>query len=113
MRHVVRQWSKALIGVTFCSAAAIMVSLLAAEQPWRFIIPVGFVAVTVLLAVRFGLAAGILGSAMAAMIFAYAFPPVGSLRVASEAERANLAWMLLGSVAISFLLVPPSAHHRK
>lgn len=95
------------IGVLLSAAAALAASLLFAEQPWRVFVPLAFVAVLVVIASRYGRAVAIIGSALTALIFAhFLFTPLGSLRVESTAAKTNLAWMILASVAVSYLLFP-------
>jgi K+-sensing histidine kinase KdpD len=70
-------------------------------------VPFLFAAVLVLLASRFGAMVSVLGSFVAAMIFALMlFSPMHSLHVENEAERATLAWMILLAVSASYLLFP-------
>jgi K+-sensing histidine kinase KdpD len=58
-----------------------------------------------LVATRCGVAAGVLGSILAALIFAYfLYQPIGSVTVTSKEAREKLAWMLLGGLVLSFLL---------
>jgi len=95
------------MGVLVTAAAAMIASLLFAAQPWRVFVPLAFVVVLVMIASRYGLAVAIIGSALTAVIFAhFLFSPLGSLRVESSAARTNLAWMILASVAVSYLLFP-------
>lgn len=111
----VLNWSKPVIGILLCAAVAVLAATLTSSHPWRVFVPAGFVVIVVLLSFRYGVVVSIFGSIAAAVAFAYFYPPFGSLRVADTGERANLAWMLLGSIVISYLLVPPSTSrpHRK
>ncbi len=96
-------------GVCLCAVTALVAATVAAHHPWRVFVPLGFVLFIVLLAARYGLPASVLGAAVAALIFAYfLFPPLGSLRVADNLERANLAWMVLAGIVIPFLLLAPA-----
>jgi len=70
-------------------------------------IPFVFAGVLILLSWRFGALVSVIGSIFALFIFAYTFRPVHMLKVDSEIARANLAWMVLLSVAGSYLLFPP------
>lgn len=97
-----------LVGGLLCAVAALGASLLAAGHPWEVCVPLVFSAVVLLTAVRFGARAGIAGTLLAAVIFAvFLFKPLGNLRVASETARANLVWMLLVGIVLSFLFAPP------
>lgn len=95
------------IGTLLSAALAVLVSMLFARSTWRGVLPLAFVAVLILLSRRFGVAVSVTGSITAAIIFSLMlFTPLGSAAVESEAARTNLGWMVLGSVAISYLLYP-------
>lgn len=117
MKRVFLQCSRPVLGVLLCSAAAVGAAAGVAHRPWRVFVPFVFVVIIVLLATRYGMAVSVLGSAATALIFAYfLFPPLRSFRVDDSVARANLAWMLLGSIALSFLLLDPKNSdkiHRK
>lgn len=88
--------------------------MLGAGRPWGATIPLIFIAILLVIAEIFGMRAGILGTIIAALIFAaFLFTPLGSLRVSSDTARANLGWMLLGGLAFSLLFAPPTSgiHH--
>jgi K+-sensing histidine kinase KdpD len=54
--------------------------------------------------------AGILGTVLAALVFAvFLLPPRGTLHVANDVAKSNLAWMLLIGIAFSFLFAPPTS----
>jgi K+-sensing histidine kinase KdpD len=60
------------------------------------------------------LAVAVVGSPLAALIFAYfLFPPLNSFHVANEAARVNLGWMVLAGIVISYLVVPQDPSARK
>lgn len=82
---------------------------------WRTLVPLAFTIVLLLIAVLFGSRAGILGTVLAATIFAaFLFQPLGNLSVMDSSARSNLAWMLLIGVSFSFLFAPPtSGLHRQ
>ncbi len=113
MMDTLSRLGRPVIGVLLCAVSAVLAAALAAHHPWRVFVPLAFVIVIVLLAVRYGMAVSILGSAIAALIFAYwMFPPVGSVQIADKLGRTNIAWMLLASIVIPFLVLAP-AHTRK
>ncbi len=71
-------------------------------------VPLAFVAVIVTLALRYGTAVGVFGSVAAALIFALLlFEPLHKFQVQSAAARANIGWMLLAGIALSYLLAGP------
>ncbi len=94
-----------------CAAAAALSAVLFGRHPAAKWLPIVFLAVVFLVAVRFGTMVGILGSIMAALIFAYMlFAPVRNVAVTDPAARSNIGWMLLGGTVISFLLAPGPQH---
>ncbi len=71
------------------------------------VVPLWFIAVLYLLARRFGVAVGIVGSLMCAGVFAhFLFNPTGSFLVQDTAARQSLLWMVVGTIVTSYLLVP-------
>jgi K+-sensing histidine kinase KdpD len=73
-------------------------------------LPLWFILVLLFLAWRYGVAAGVIGSLVCAFVFAhFLFDPTGSWHVQDEVARRNLLWMVLGAVAMSYLLVPPQS----
>lgn len=112
-----------IIGVALSAVAALSVSLLFARVSRSAALPLLFAVVQVVIAARFGVRVSVLGSLSAAVIFAMVlYSPTGSLAVENPAARANLAWMVLVSIAGSYLLLPdreqaskdkpPSGPHR-
>jgi K+-sensing histidine kinase KdpD len=98
-----------LVGSVLCVIAALVVSVLAAGHSWQVWVPLAFSAVLLLTAWFFGLRAGILGTILAALVFAiFLFAPTG-LRVADATARTNLGWMLLIGIAFSLLFAPATS----
>jgi K+-sensing histidine kinase KdpD len=104
-----------VLALLLCSLAAWGVSMVHWRASWRGFVPFGFLLLVLALGAMYGRTVGILGSVIAALVFAHSmYEPVGSLYVDQQAARSSLAWMLLAGVSLSFLLLPPSAsHHRK
>jgi K+-sensing histidine kinase KdpD len=97
-----------------CAGAAGLAVAIFGRHPASGAIPIVFIAVVLLVALRFGTAVGILGSLAAAAVFAvFLFAPLGSLAVTDRAARSNLAWMLLAGTVISFLLAPSMEERRR
>lgn len=95
------------MGVLVCAGSALGAVALFGRNPSSASIPIVFIAVVLLVALRFGTMVGILGSFAAAAVFAYfLFSPLHSLAVENRAARSNIAWMLLAGTVISFLLAP-------
>lgn len=112
----VRLWARAdaLIGGALCGVAAAGASLIAGGYHWRALVPLIFTSVLLLIALLFGTRAGIIGTLVAASVFAaFLFQPFGHLRVADNVARANLGWMLLIGISFSFLFAPPSSGFRR
>jgi K+-sensing histidine kinase KdpD len=77
---------------------------------WRAFVPLIFTFVLLVVALLFGARAGIIGTLLAATVFAaFLFQPLGRLGVVDTAARTNLAWMLLIGVSFSFLFAPPTS----
>lgn len=95
------------LGITLSAVCAIVFARLFSSTHWKLAVPFLFAAVLVLLAGRFGAVVSVVGSALAAGIFAlHLFAPLHALRVENDAERATLAWMILLSISASYLLYP-------
>jgi K+-sensing histidine kinase KdpD len=100
-------------GLLICLTAALVVARLFSRSPLRQYVPLAFIVVIALVSTRFGGVAGMLGGLLAAAVFAYfLFPPLNSLRIDDGTARENLSWMILCSLAISFLLFPPQSGSR-
>jgi K+-sensing histidine kinase KdpD len=104
----------AAMGGLICSVAAMAASAVAQGHSWKDSVPLIFTAMLLLIAGLFGARAGIFGTVMAALVFAsFLFGPAGSIRVANEAARTNLGWMLLIGIAFSLLFAPPTSGLRR
>lgn len=102
------------VGTLLSAALAVLVSMLFAKSTWRGALPLAFVFVLILLSRRFGVGVSVLGSVSASIVFALMlFTPVGSPSIESPDARMNLGWMVLGAVAVSYLLFPSDhkGHH--
>lgn len=104
----------AAIGGVLGGIAAVVASTVAGGHAWKNIVPLVFTVVLLAIAALFGARAGILGTVLAALIFAaFLFGPTGSISVANESARNNLGWMLLIGIAFSFLFAPPTSGIRR
>jgi K+-sensing histidine kinase KdpD len=102
------------IGGLVCALAAVGFSAAAEGHTWKNMVPLLFTGVLLLIAALLGARAGILGTLLAAMVFAsFLFGPIGSIQVANESARANLGWMLLIGIGFSFLFAPPTSRCRR
>lgn len=94
-------------GLLLCSALAVGCSYLFSNHPASIFVPFVFVLVIVAVAARYGVMVGILGSVASAIIFArQLYSPLNSIHVSDSSARAALAWMVLGGIAIPYLLLP-------
>jgi len=94
-------------GLSLCSALAVGSAYLFSNRPSSVILPFLFVVVIVAIAARYGVMVGILGSVISAGIFArLLYAPLHSFRVNDATARAALAWMILGGIAIPYLVLP-------
>ncbi len=111
MKHFVLNRLLSALALLLCAFAAWAVSLVQWRTSWRLFIPFVFLTFVLALGAMYGRMVGILGSIIAALVFArFMYEPLGSLRVEHQAARSSLAWMLLAGVTLSFLLLPASAH---
>jgi K+-sensing histidine kinase KdpD len=102
-----------LIGTILTACLAIFATVWGYGTHTRFLLPVAFVLLTVLIARFFGTMAGVLGTIAAAVVFAtYLFPPVPSIHVATQQARDSLNWLLLGGISLSFLF-PKTVSERR
>jgi len=99
---------RTLTGLFLAVAAAFIAAGLFSHSSFRLFVPLGFVFVLMVLAARFGLIVSVLGSLVAAIVFAHRlYLPIGNIQVEPAAARASLGWMILAAVALSYLLFPP------
>jgi K+-sensing histidine kinase KdpD len=104
----------AAIGGLVCALAALALSAAANGHTWKNMAPLIFTGVLLAIAGLFGSRAGIIGTVVAAMIFAsFLFSPLGNMQVADQSARSNLGWMMLIGIGFSFLFAPPSSGMRR
>ena len=102
------------IGTGICGLAALGASALSVGHTWQNTVPLVFIAVLFVIARLFGARAGVLGSVLAALIFAsFLYSPLGRISVTNESARGNLGWMLLIGIGFSFLFAPPTSSFRR
>jgi hypothetical protein len=95
------------MGTVLSALVAALLTFLFHRSTLRGFLPIAFIVVLVLLSRQFGFGVSLAGSLSAAIIFAlFLFPPLGSARIENDAARMNIAWMILGAVALSYLLYP-------
>ncbi len=93
------------IGVVVCAWTSALLCLVLRGRHVGALVPVVFLLIVAMVAVRCGAIAGVLGSAVSALIFAvFLYRPLGTPLVADPAARMNVGWILLGGMACSYLL---------
>jgi K+-sensing histidine kinase KdpD len=96
-----------VVAVLACGLLAWSATLIQWTPSMQELIPFITLGIVLALGLVFGRGVGIVGSVIVAMIFAYSmYEPVGSLRIANQAARSGVAWMLLAGVSLSYLLLP-------
>jgi hypothetical protein len=96
------------LGIAVSVLCAVIVANVFAKTHWKHAAPVLFAVVLVMLASRFGAPITVAGSLLGAAIFVlllFSAPP-HSLHLENESDRDPLAWMILSSVSLSYLLYP-------
>ena len=95
------------IGTLLCASVALVLALVFDRSRVELVLPLICLAMVLAVAARFGVATGVLGSVASALLLAYfVYAPEGSLHVTSSDARANLSWLLLGGISLSFLFTP-------
>lgn len=109
------KWTaRTTLGLTLCSALAVGSAYLFSNHPSNVFLPFLFVIVIVAVAARYGVMVGILGSIVSAVIFAHLlYSPLGSLQVDDITARSALAWMVLGGIAVPYLVLPGLRSNKK
>jgi len=97
-----KEWLRHVLGTAMCLIAAAILSFAFQAVPLKASLPVLFLGMVLFVAVRFGSAAGILGTVGAAVIFAeFLFDPILSIRITDPVQRDNLVWMIIIGIALS------------
>ena len=100
-----------VLGAGLLGILAALGGYAAYEHPRRELLPIFFIFIALVVALRLGSSAGVAGTLVAATVFAYTFSPQGSLRIADVGLRQQLGWLIIGGVSLSFLFgsVPGAA----
>jgi K+-sensing histidine kinase KdpD len=95
------------IGTLLCASLALILALLFNQTRLEVVLPLVSLTVVVAVAARFGVATGVLGSIASALLLAYfVYAPEHSFRIVSHDARANISWLLIGGIVLSFFLTP-------
>ncbi|MBZ5507980.1 MAG: DUF4118 domain-containing protein [Acidobacteriia bacterium] len=91
-------------GSLLCGAIAIGLCILLKGSTIEAQVPILFLLVVLAISSRFGTPAGVLGTVLSAVAFAeFLFDPQRSLAIRNPVEKSNMAWMILGGLALSCL----------
>jgi K+-sensing histidine kinase KdpD len=94
-----------LIGIVICAWSAALMCFFFQAHNSKYLLPLAFIFVVLVVAMRCGVSAGIIGSVVAAIIFAmFLYQPLGSVMISNPAARGNIGWMLMGGLVLSYLL---------
>jgi len=95
------------IGTLLCASVALILALVFHQTRLQLALPLICMAVVLAVAARFGVATGVLGSVVSALLLAYfVYSPMHSLHITSSDARASISWLLLGGISLSFLFTP-------
>ena len=98
--------ARTMWGFILCCGLALASVYLVSDHVKVFL-PFVFVLVLIAIAARYGVMVGILGSIASAIIFArLLYAPIHSFEVQDMTARTGLAWMVLGGIAIPYLVLP-------
>src|ERR1051325_6084602 len=92
-----------VVGAVVCVLAAAAMVAVSSGSPWEKYAPLFFCAVPLLVSLKFGSRAGVSGTILGGVVFLLSmFHPLSSFPQANEAVRANVAWMFLFGISLSF-----------
>jgi len=94
-----------VLGAVLCLVAAFIATFALRGTPLKDFLPLMYLGVVILVALRCGSSAGIIGTLVAALTFAeFLFDPLLSIRVSDLGQRNHLIWMVIIGIAASELL---------
>jgi len=110
LSKLVSSTARAVIGVLLALAASLISAHVFAGTDARTAVPLWFILVLYVLAWRYGFIAAVIGCLLCVFVFAhYLFDPTGSWHVEDAAARKSLLWMVIGTIAVSYLFSPSSS----
>ena len=111
--HKLPQSLRVAFGILLASLASFGAAQLFAGTKLSTALPFAFIAVLFVLARLCGMPVAVVGSLICAFIFAHwLFTPTSNWHVDDSTARQSLLWMVMGTIAISFLFVPPEREKR-
>lgn len=107
MKHRVLSALYSCLGVLISTFCAFVLAKLFTGTQWTIEAPLLYAAALVILASHFGAVITPVSALIAVAVFAeLLYHPLFTLSVQSETDRSTLAWMVLISVSLSYLLYP-------
>ena len=100
-------------GILLAALASFGAAQLFAGTKVSTVLPLAFIAVLFALARICGMPVAVVGSLICAFIFAHwLFTPTSNWHVDDSAARQSLLWMVVGTIALSFLFTPSKTKNR-
>ena len=98
-----------MLAALVCSSFAFVVSVAAQKKSDNSTIPLWFLAVVLVVVLRYGALAGVLATTLSGLVFAtYLFEPLGTVAIEDADQKNSLMWMLIIGLAMSLFGRPPN-----
>lgn len=98
-KHSNLGWSARLtpmLAALVCASFAFVVSVAAQKKSDNSTIPLWFLAVVLVVVLRYGALAGVLATTLSGLVFAtYLFEPLGTVAIKDADQKNSLMWMLI------------------
>jgi integral membrane sensor domain MASE1 len=94
------------IGTLLCLSGAALLAAMFSSSSLKLAVPLLCLTVVLAVAAKFGPLPGVIGTVLTALLLAAFFYKPTGLYVANPTARANLGWLLLGGISLSFLFAP-------
>jgi K+-sensing histidine kinase KdpD len=99
-----QRWLDPILGAVSCAGIAALLSIFFRNSSLNTALPFCFLVIILVVAIRFGFAAALVGTILAEAVFAcLMFKPFYRLTVQSHGARNSLLWMFFGGLALSEL----------
>ncbi len=99
--------SQDVYGALLCAAAAGILASILRTTSLRTAVIFPFLLVVILVALRFGAPAAIIGTTLAAAIFSrFMLPPLGSFLIEDVSAKERLLWFVVAGVTLGYLFAP-------
>lgn len=103
-RELMRGRSGYILGSALCAGVAFALCLTLRSSSIEDAAPLLLIPIVLLVAIRFGVLAGVVGTVASSLVFAvYLFPPLHRAAVSDPQQKSNLGWLLMAGIALSGL----------